>query len=72
MRGEVMITPRNDRILLGRTGTDNQQDYRDGQTKQLIQYSDISLILLHNLYNAKLFYTPTKTLSIQNNSNLGP
>lgn len=72
MRSEIMITPSNDRILLSRTGTDNQQNYRDSQTKQLIQYSDISLILLHNLYNAKLFYTATKSLSNQNNSNLDP
>jgi hypothetical protein len=62
-----METPGNDRILLGRTGTGNHQDdYRNDRTKQLIQNSDFSLILINNFNNAKLFYTATKTLSIHN------
>ena len=69
MRSKIMITPGYDRILLGRTGTGNHQDnHRNGSTKQLIQYCDFSIILNNNFNNAKLFYTPTKTLSIQNNS----
>jgi len=41
MRSEIMVIPRNDRIFLGRTGTGKyQSDYRNGNTKQLIQYSD--------------------------------
>ena len=65
MRSKIMVTPGYDRILLGRTGTCNQQDdYRNGNTKHLIQYSDFSLILINNFNNAKLFYTLTKNLSI--------
>jgi hypothetical protein len=70
--GKIMITPCYDRILLGRTGTGNDQDnYRYGSTENLIQYSDIRLILINNFNNAKLFYTWTKTLSFQNISILG-
>jgi len=47
MRSKIVITPGDDRVLLGRTGTGNHQDdYRNGSTKNLIQYSDLSLIVL--------------------------
>jgi hypothetical protein len=69
-----MVTPRNNRILLGCAGTgDHQENYRNYGAENLIQYSDISFIHVHNLNNAKLFYTAVKTLPLQNISTLdGP